>query len=263
MFAKEQKMKQLGGWVVRETKHVGVISLGHTADMLVQHLCACEPVHRMCLSVSGLEDVAHWPTEHQLGVVMYVVEQGHSKAVDVATRLKASLEQSTTPLLVVVVPALVAEAWDDSYWSALRLQCAGMLVLQAEADTGRDSVLRQLLQFDAVLRTALDMDTTIQLEVEDIVDCMAGLRSRIYVKSQADELQSWMQEVAAQCDRLEQPAQTLGVFTEVSWTKPLTTVRMMKSKLGESFPQLPEPQLHTWFMESTGRALRSFVITSA
>lgn len=256
-------MKQGDSWALRETKHVGVISSGHTADMLVQHLCASEPAHRICLDVSRAKDVAHKLTEHQLGAVMYVVEQGCTNAVDVAEQLKASLEQSTAPLLVVVVPVLVAEDWDEACWSALRQQCAGMLVLQAEADTGRDSLYRQLLQFDVVLRTALDVDTTIHFEVENIVDCMAGLRSHIYVKNQTDELPSWIHEVAAQCDRSEKSIQTLGVFTEVCWTKPLSTVRKMKSKLGESFPKLPEPQLYTWFMESTGRALRSFVITSA
>lgn len=253
------------GVTLRENQYLAIISHGPAADALVQQLCAAAPALRWVRSVTGAHanEVAQWVAQLQpqalLGAVVYVVERADAQALALLGQHQLAMQAAAVPVLTVVVDAAPG---GQTEMAALRAQTDGLMVLQAPSTPDGQSAFTQLLHLDAALQMALNVDTTINLHVEDIVACMCGVQSRMHVKPHQDGLHEWMAQVVDQCQDAPTPIQKIGVFTQVHRSQPLKTARAIQQALAQGLPQAAPAQLCTWYADPAGHAVRSFAIAS-
>jgi len=256
------------GMTLHDNQYVAIISHGAAADAFVQQLCASEPALRWVRSVTKAypEEAITWlaqlQPQSQLGAVMYVMEEAGAAEQALLSQQKMALQGTEVPVLAVLLEPVQGGVEVAGRVAALRAQCDGVLVLREPSLPDDISPFAQFLQLEVALRTALSVDTTINMCVEDIVACMAGMQSYIQVKSNDKGLHAWLAELIDQCNAISTPVHALGVFTEVSRCKPLTTARTMKQILLDGLPDSAASQICTWFPEVSGKAPRSFVIAS-
>lgn len=252
---------------VCETQHVAILSQGVVADALVQALCVAAPAPRVVYSATGVSapaaahSVEQWQEQAWLGAVVCVVEQGSAEAAPWVAAHTQALQGRNIPVFAVVVPYIHAPA--VQWVPALRAQCAGVLLLPTSAASSSPfAQLQPLQQFDAALRTALDVDTAINLHLPDIVDCMVGQYSQIHVKTHGVDLSAWTSQVLAHCQQAVRAVHAWGVFADVPRDKPLSSVRSIQRSLAQGLPHVEHLQLHTWYAEAAGPTLPSFAIVS-
>lgn len=251
---------------LRDNQYVAIISHGSAADAMVQQLCVVEPALRWVRSATqalpeqSTEWLAQLQPQGQLGTVLYVVEQACAEVVALLAQQKHAMRDAALPVLTVLLEP--AQQTDAQMVAELRALCDGVLVLREPSSPDDMQPLSQLLQLDAALRTALNMDTHINLYVEDIVACMAGVHSHIQIKSNDVGVHAWLSQWADQCKAASEPVHSWGVFTEVSRSKPLTTARAFKQTLEHALPETVSSHLCTWYPDVSSKSLRSFVIAS-